>query len=58
MGVNLRVERREPKTCPQISEKKSVKTQRGLKAVLVGAGGTPHLAGVIAAETTLSVIFS
>ena len=30
--------------------------ERGLKAVIVGAGGAAHLAGVIAAETTLPVI--
>ena len=30
--------------------------QRGLKAIIVGAGGAAHLAGVIAAETTLPVI--
>jgi 5-(carboxyamino)imidazole ribonucleotide mutase len=29
---------------------------RGLKALIVGAGGAAHLAGVIAAETTLPVI--
>lgn len=30
--------------------------QRGLKVIIVGAGGASHLAGVIAAETTLPVI--
>ena len=30
--------------------------QRGLKAIIVGAGGAAHLAGVMAAETTLPVI--
>jgi len=30
--------------------------ERGLKAIIVGAGGAAHLAGVIAAETTLPVI--
>ncbi len=30
--------------------------QRGLKAIIVGAGAAAHLAGVIAAETTLPVI--
>ena len=30
--------------------------QRGLKVIVVGAGGASHLAGVIAAETTLPVI--
>ena len=30
--------------------------QRGLKVIIVGAGGASHLAGVIAAQTTLPVI--
>lgn len=30
--------------------------QRGLKAIIVGAGGAAHLAGVVAALTTLPVI--
>jgi 5-(carboxyamino)imidazole ribonucleotide mutase len=30
--------------------------ERGLKAIIVGAGGAAHLAGVIAAETILPVI--
>jgi phosphoribosylaminoimidazole carboxylase PurE protein len=30
--------------------------QRGLKAIIVGAGGAAHLAGVVAAETTLPVL--
>ncbi|MBI2875270.1 MAG: 5-(carboxyamino)imidazole ribonucleotide mutase [Candidatus Tectomicrobia bacterium] len=30
--------------------------QRGLRVLIVGAGGAAHLAGVIAAETTLPVI--
>ena len=30
--------------------------ERGLKAILVGAGGASHLAGIIAAETILPVI--
>jgi phosphoribosylaminoimidazole carboxylase PurE protein len=30
--------------------------QRGLRVIIVGAGGAAHLAGVIAAETTLPVI--
>ena len=29
---------------------------RGLKAIIVGAGGAAHLAGVVAAETTLPII--
>lgn len=31
-------------------------TKRGLKAIIVGAGGAAHLAGVVAALTTLPVI--
>ncbi|HET9179389.1 MAG TPA: 5-(carboxyamino)imidazole ribonucleotide mutase [Terriglobia bacterium] len=30
--------------------------ERGLKAIIVGAGGAAHLAGLVAAETTLPVI--
>ncbi|MDD5542327.1 MAG: 5-(carboxyamino)imidazole ribonucleotide mutase [Acidobacteriia bacterium] len=30
--------------------------ERGLKAIIVGAGGASHLAGIIAAETTIPVI--
>ncbi len=30
--------------------------ERGLKVIIVGAGGASHLAGIIAAETTLPVI--
>src|SRR3972149_2626126 len=30
--------------------------ERGLKVIIVGAGGASHLAGVVAAETTLPVI--
>jgi 5-(carboxyamino)imidazole ribonucleotide mutase len=31
-------------------------TRRGLKAIIVGAGGASHLAGIIAAETIIPVI--
>jgi 5-(carboxyamino)imidazole ribonucleotide mutase len=30
--------------------------ERGLKVIIVGAGGAAHLAGVVAAETTLPVV--
>lgn len=30
--------------------------ERGLQAIIVGAGGAAHLAGVVAAETTLPII--
>jgi 5-(carboxyamino)imidazole ribonucleotide mutase len=38
------------------SEYARMAAQRGLKAIIVGAGGAAHLAGVVAAETTLPVI--
>lgn len=38
------------------AEYASSAAQRGIKALIVGAGAAAHLAGVIAAETTLPVI--
>jgi 5-(carboxyamino)imidazole ribonucleotide mutase len=38
------------------SEYARTAAERGLKAIIVGAGGAAHLAGVVAAETTLPVI--
>ncbi len=38
------------------SEYARTAVERGLKAIIVGAGGASHLAGVIAAETILPVI--
>jgi 5-(carboxyamino)imidazole ribonucleotide mutase len=38
------------------SEYARTAVERGLKAIIVGAGGAAHLAGVIAAETILPVI--
>ena len=38
------------------SEYTRTATQRGLKVIIAGAGSAAHLAGVIAAETTLPVI--
>jgi phosphoribosylaminoimidazole carboxylase PurE protein len=38
------------------SEYARMAIERGLKVIIVGAGGASHLAGVIAAETTLPVI--
>ena len=38
------------------SEYARTAVQRGLKAIIVGAGGASHLAGVIASETILPVI--
>lgn len=38
------------------AEYASTAAQRGIKALIVGAGAAAHLAGVIAAETTLPII--
>jgi len=38
------------------SEYARTAVERGLKAIIVGAGGAAHLAGVVAAETILPVI--
>ncbi len=38
------------------SEYARTAVERGLKVIIVGAGGASHLAGVMAAETTLPVI--
>jgi 5-(carboxyamino)imidazole ribonucleotide mutase len=38
------------------SEYARLATRRGLKAIIVGAGGASHLAGIIAAETIIPVI--
>ncbi len=38
------------------SEYARTAVERGLKVIIVGAGGAAHLAGVVAAETTLPVI--
>jgi phosphoribosylaminoimidazole carboxylase PurE protein len=40
----------------QASEYARTAVERGLKVIIVGAGGAAHLGGVIAAETTLPVI--
>jgi phosphoribosylaminoimidazole carboxylase PurE protein len=40
----------------QTSEYARTARQRGLKAIIIAAGGAAHLGGVIAAETTLPVI--
>ncbi len=40
----------------RVSEYASNATQRGLKVLIAGAGGAAHLAGVLAAETSLPVI--
>ncbi len=40
----------------RVHEYASTAAKRGLKALIVGAGGAAHLAGVVAAVTTLPVI--
>lgn len=44
------------RTPARTSEYARTAIDRGLKAIIVGAGGAAHLAGVVAAETTLPVI--
>jgi 5-(carboxyamino)imidazole ribonucleotide mutase len=39
-----------------VSEWAASAAQRGLKAIIAGAGGAAHLAGVVAAHTTLPVL--
>jgi len=39
-----------------VAEWASGAAQRGLKAIIAGAGGAAHLAGVVAAHTTLPVL--
>ena len=40
----------------RVSEYASSASERGLKVIIAGAGGAAHLAGVVAAETSLPVI--
>lgn len=44
------------RTPARTSEYARTAIDRGLKVIIVGAGGAAHLAGVVAAETTLPVI--
>ena len=39
-----------------VSEWASGAAQRGVKAIIAGAGGAAHLAGIVAAHTTLPVL--
>lgn len=56
-GVPFEVEITSAHRSPaRTSEYARTAIQRGLKVIIVGAGGASHLAGVIAAETTLPVI--
>src|SRR3989304_3225133 len=40
----------------QVMEYARTAEKRGLKVIIAGAGGAAHLAGIIAAETTLPII--
>jgi len=56
-GVPFEVEITSAHRSPaRTSEYARTAIQRGLKVIIVGAGGASHLAGVIAAETTLPVV--
>jgi phosphoribosylaminoimidazole carboxylase PurE protein len=56
-GVGFEIEITSAHRSPvRTSEYARTAIQRGLKVIIVGAGGAAHLAGVIAAETTLPVI--
>lgn len=56
-GVPFEVEITSAHRSPaRTSEYARTAIDRGLKVIIVGAGGAAHLAGVIAAETTLPVI--
>jgi 5-(carboxyamino)imidazole ribonucleotide mutase len=56
-GVPFEVEITSAHRSPaRTSEYARTAVSRGLKVIIVGAGGASHLAGVIAAETTLPVI--
>lgn len=56
-GVPFEVEITSAHRSPaRTSEYARTAIERGLKVIIVGAGGASHLAGVIAAETTLPVI--
>ncbi len=56
-GVPFEVEVTSAHRSPaRTSEYARTAIERGLKVLIVGAGGAAHLAGVIAAETTLPVI--
>jgi phosphoribosylaminoimidazole carboxylase PurE protein len=56
-GVSFEVEITSAHRSPaRTSEYARTAIERGLKVLIVGAGGAAHLAGVIAAETTLPVI--
>ncbi len=56
-GISFEVEVTSAHRSPQRThEYATTAVERGLKVIIVGAGGASHLAGIIAAETTLPVI--
>ncbi len=56
-GIPFEVEVTSAHRSPQRThEYATTAVERGLKVIIVGAGGASHLAGIIAAETTLPVI--
>ena len=56
-GIPCEVEVTSAHRSPQRThEYATTAAERGLKVIIVGAGGASHLAGIIAAETTLPVI--
>ena len=56
-GIPYEVEVTSAHRSPQRThEYATTAAQRGLKVIIVGAGGASHLAGIVAAETTLPVI--
>lgn len=56
-GISFEVEVTSAHRSPQRThEYATTAADRGLQVIIVGAGGASHLAGVVAAETTLPVI--
>lgn len=57
LGVPYEAKAMSAHRTPQlVSEWASSAAKRGLKAIIAGAGGAAHLAGVVAAHTTLPVL--
>ena len=56
-GVKYEAKAMSAHRSPQlVSEWASAAANRGMKAIIAGAGGAAHLAGVVAAHTTLPVL--
>ncbi len=56
-GVPCEIQVMSAHRCPEIvSDFASKASDRGLRVIIAGAGGAAHLAGVVAAHTTLPVI--